>query len=526
MKLHLFSKTMVTLAVAVTAVGGTVSQAQLPSSPQPSVIGTLPTEIVPGSPLADVIKMFQAGVAVSTIRSYVLNSQSAFNLDADTILYLKDLGAPSDLINAMLDRDKILYATTATPPPAPAPGVDTTVPAAPEMAPPPTEVTPDYFNNTLTPYGSWVNVEGYGQCWRPTAVIYDAGWSPYCDRGHWVNTDCGWYWDSEYAWGVTFHYGRWFRNPHLGWCWYPDTVWGPSWVAWRSGGNYCGWAPLPPFAVFRPGAGFFYRGVGVGMDFDFGLGADCFVFVSPDHFCDRHPRSFSLERERVTRIFHQTTIINHYDVNGHGIVNRGFGVERITTATHHPIETVRLSALPNAGRQGWRGEGFEQTLHPATANYHPGGDNLPGHNNNLGGATIGNDQLRHGPEINRNPGDNVTTPHRENPVRVLPSAPPGGRVPPPGFVSGQPLPPPRQFVPPPPPPQFVAPQPPRQFAPPQPSHADVRPAPSEPPVRNFSPPPAPPAPAPALPPAHNSGGGSNGGANNGNNNNGSTKPNH
>ena len=533
MKLHFYSRTLVALAVAIAAAVGTVGQAQPQSIPQPAAGGALPADIVPGSPLADVVKMIQAGVEVSTIKSYVLNAQSAFNLDADKILYLKDLGAPSDLINAMLDRDKVLYAATVTPSPMPVPAVDMTAPSMPEMAPPPTDVTTDYFNETLAPYGSWVAVEGYGQCWRPTAVVYDAGWSPYCDRGHWVNTDYGWYWDSDYQWGVTFHYGRWFRSPRFGWCWYPDTVWAPSWVAWRSGGDYCGWAPLPPFAVFRPGVGFFYRGVSVGVGFDFGLGADCFVFVSPDHFCDRHPRSFCVEPARVTQIFHQTTVINHYDVNNHGIVNRGFGVERIANATHRPIETVHVSALPNAGLQGWRGEGFERTLRPTTASYNPGGKNVPGRNNNFVGTPAGNNQLRSGPGINHNQGGNVTIPHRETPGQTLPGAQPGGRVQSPGVVPGQQLPQTRQynnFAE----PNRVGPQnqwqpsrngnpavnqaipprgevqpPPRPFVPAEPPRSEVRPNTAEPPARNFSPPPPAPAPAPVPPPAHNSGGGGN-----------------
>jgi len=377
MKSLFYTKTLIALAVAVAATTSGVNRAQGQPAPPASAEAALPAGIVPGSPLADVVKMLQAGVDANTIRGYILNCQNPFNLDADKIVSLKDMGATSDLINAMMDRDKALYAASVTPPPAPAPVAvpapamapppDASVaPAPPEasMAPPPTEITVNYFNDALTPYGSWVDVEGYGRCWRPTAVIYNAAWSPYCDSGHWVYTDYGWYWDSDYSWGVTFHYGRWFRNPRFGWCWYPDTVWAPSWVAWRSGGEYCGWAPLPPFAVFRPGAGFFYRGVSVGVDFDFGLGADCFVFMSPDHFCDRRLRSYCVPRERIVEVYHQTTIINHYDVNNRTIVNRGFGVERITSVTHHPIEAVHVSALANAGRQGWRGEGFERTLHP------------------------------------------------------------------------------------------------------------------------------------------------------------------
>jgi hypothetical protein len=411
MKLLFKVTTLITLAVAVTTTTCALNQAQAQAAPAAAADTGAAADIQPGSPLADVVKMLQAGVDGATIKSYILASQTPFNLDADKIVYLRDLGASSDLINSILERDKVLYAASVAAPPAPAPApvayaaptpapAPETPPPAPDasVAPPPAEVTVDYLNASITPYGSWVAVEGYGRCWRPTVAMYNAAWSPYCDGGHWVYTDYGWYWDSDYSWGVAFHYGRWFRDPRFGWCWYPDTIWAPSWVAWRSGDEYCGWAPLPPFAVFTPGVGFFYRGVAVGVDFDFGLTADCFLFVSPDHFCDRYPRSFCVPRDRAVEVFHRTKIINNYNVHDKMIVNRGFGTERIVAATHHSLEPMRVSSLSNAGRQGWRGEGYQRTLQPAARISHPNenpahaapGANLnPARNNAVGssGAT-------------------------------------------------------------------------------------------------------------------------------------------
>ncbi|HTB86134.1 MAG TPA: DUF6600 domain-containing protein [Candidatus Sulfotelmatobacter sp.] len=383
MKINFPTKTLIAMAVAIAAAAAVGVNAQDQPAPPPAT-AALPTDIQPGTPLADVVKLLQAGVDVSTIKNFVANCNSAFNLDADKIIYLKDEGLPSDVINAMMDHDKTIYASTQTPPPAP----DTTTPVPPppadttdttDTAAPAAPVTVDSFTDTLSPYGSWVDVDGYGRCWRPTAVIYDSGWRPYCDRGHWVYTDTGWYWDSDYSWGITFHYGRWFRDTHLGWCWLPDTTWAPSWVAWRSSDDYCGWAPLPPFAVFTPGVGFFYRGVACSADFDFGLGADFFIFVAPEHFCDRRPRQFCAPPERVREVFQRTTIVNNWNSrdNGHGhvIVNGGIDVNRVATASHHPIEPVHVGSLPNAGHQGWRGA--------TPANSHPGNfHGAMGNNNN------------------------------------------------------------------------------------------------------------------------------------------------
>ena len=180
-----------------------------PISPPPASLqptdAALPPDIQPSSPLAQVIKLVQASVDEGIIQNYVANSTSTFNLDADKIIYLNDVGAPKDLVNAMMQRDQTLQAQMAasTPPPMPPPA-----PATPttyvETAPPPEPevVTVNYFNETLQPYGNWVVIEGYGRCWRPTVAVYNAGWQPYCDRGHWISSDCGWYWNSDYSWGM------------------------------------------------------------------------------------------------------------------------------------------------------------------------------------------------------------------------------------------------------------------------------------------------------------------------------------
>src|ERR1019366_2058742 len=186
MKTRFYTQTLIALAVAIAAAACAVSQAQEQPIPPPAGDSALPANIVPGTPLAEVVKMVQAGVDVGTIRSYVFNSQSAFNLDADKIIFLKDMGVPSDLVDAMMERDKVLYASTVAPPPAPAVEVATVSDTAPPQA-----VTMNYFYDPLSPCCSWLVLDGYGRCWRPTAVIYDSTWRPYCDRGYWLDTDYG-----------------------------------------------------------------------------------------------------------------------------------------------------------------------------------------------------------------------------------------------------------------------------------------------------------------------------------------------
>jgi hypothetical protein len=112
------------------------------------------------------------------------------------------------------------------------------------------------FYAPLAPSGTWVTVGSYGPCWRPSGVV--VGWRPYC-YGHWVWTDCGWYWasDEPFAWAC-YHYGTWVYDSDQGWVWVPGVEWAPAWVTWRVGGGYCGWAPLGPPGVVVAGPSFVF----------------------------------------------------------------------------------------------------------------------------------------------------------------------------------------------------------------------------------------------------------------------------
>ncbi len=341
----------------------TADAATAPSALETSATAVKPPpDIFPTSPLAQVARLTQAGVDQSVIMTYVTNSTSTFNLDSDRIIYLSDLGAPSSLITAMMQRDQELQAQFAATQAAqqasqtqqtqPAPTAETapadTTNVAAQTDAPTAPVTVNYFYGSLAPYGSWIVVNGYGRCWRPTVCVYNSSWQPYCDRGRWVYSDCGWYWNSDYAWGATFHYGRWFRDASVGWCWYPDTVWAPSWVTWRYSDNYCGWAPLPPRTSYQAGVGIVYNGGGVSVGFGFGLAANCFTFVPTQHFCDPHPRNYCVGPPYVTQVYNNTTVINNYNYNNRTIVNHGIAVGNIAAATRTTIQPVPVREI-NAG---------------------------------------------------------------------------------------------------------------------------------------------------------------------------------
>ena len=87
------------------------------------------------------------------------------------------------------------------------------------------------FDETLSPYGQWVDTgEGPndGRAWRPDPDVVGEDFQPYATGGHWVYSDWGWTWESDYPWGwAPYHYGRWALTPSWGWVWYPGHRLGP-----------------------------------------------------------------------------------------------------------------------------------------------------------------------------------------------------------------------------------------------------------------------------------------------------------
>jgi len=105
----------------------------------------------------------------------------------------------------------------------------------------------DYNIDELNQYGQWIDVEHYGQVWKPSVV---EGWEPYYN-GHWIYSDNNWTWVSYEPFGwIVYHYGNWYNDPVYGWVWIPgDNGWSPAVVQWYQYDDYVSWAPLPPNGV-------------------------------------------------------------------------------------------------------------------------------------------------------------------------------------------------------------------------------------------------------------------------------------
>jgi hypothetical protein len=79
------------------------------------------------------------------------------------------------------------------------------------------------FYDGLSPNGHWVNYPPYGYVWIPATYSY----IPKSTNGHWVYTDDGWLWKSNYDWGkAPFRYPCWNFDQAHGWYFVPDIMWG------------------------------------------------------------------------------------------------------------------------------------------------------------------------------------------------------------------------------------------------------------------------------------------------------------
>ncbi len=193
------------------------------------------------------------------------------------------------------------------------------------------------FYDDLSPYGVWVEYPNYGYVWIPNGV---SGFSPYATAGHWVLTDDGWTWVSDYPWGwAAFHYGRWDYDNGYGWFWVPGDEWGPAWVSWRRSPGYYGWAPLRP---------------GVSISVTFGGGYhernESWIFVREGDITRSDISRHYINRDRnVTIINNSTVIINTRRDDAHHVTYitgpERDDVQRATHATVTPV-AIRESNQP------------------------------------------------------------------------------------------------------------------------------------------------------------------------------------
>jgi hypothetical protein len=207
------------------------------------------------------------------------------------------------------------------------------------------EVSVDFFYNNLSG-GSWIEVGDYGYGWQPDVAVSDSDWRPYSD-GYWAYTDVGWTWVSyeDFGW-ATYHYGRWARLADYGWVWFPgsDLDWGPAWVSWRTGGDYVGWAPLPP-----RGPGIAYEGQPIGgrVDIEFDIGPAYYNFVDVRYIGEPVLRSRIVAASENVTYINQTVNVTNITYENNVVYNYGPDYNVVSARSSRPIQRLHLEREGN-----------------------------------------------------------------------------------------------------------------------------------------------------------------------------------
>lgn len=191
------------------------------------------------------------------------------------------------------------------------------------------------FQNSLKPYGRWVNHGTYGKVW----VSNTRGFKPYQTGGHWTYTDYGWTWVSDYSWGwAPFHYGRWSYERKYGWYWVPGYEWAPAWVAWRGGGDYYGWAPLSPGLD-----------INIGVSWGNDIPNDRWVFAPHQYITSPYINRHFVSRTRNVVIIKNTTVVNNVNIKNNVHFVAGPRREDVEKVNHTKIKTY---VVANSSRPG------------------------------------------------------------------------------------------------------------------------------------------------------------------------------
>jgi hypothetical protein len=204
------------------------------------------------------------------------------------------------------------------------------------------DVSVNFFYDNLSG-GNWIEVGNYGYCWQPDLAVNDHTWRPYAD-GYWAYTDDGWTWVSyeDFGW-ATYHYGRWFKLADYGWVWKPGYEWGPAWVSWRTGGNYIGWAPLPPETEYvyesRPLTGH--------LDIEFDIGPAHYNFIDVRYIGEPVLRSRIVPYQQNVTYISQTVNVTNITYKNATVYNYGPDVNVMNQYSSRPIQRLKLERQAN-----------------------------------------------------------------------------------------------------------------------------------------------------------------------------------
>ena len=206
------------------------------------------------------------------------------------------------------------------------------------------DVSIDFFYDNLSDGGSWIEVGDYGYCWQPSVAVSNTSWRPYSD-GYWAYTDLGWTWISyeDFGW-ATYHYGRWLRLRGRGWVWVPGREWGPAWVSWRTGGDYVGWAPLPPR---RAGESWDESPITARVDIDFDIGPAYYNFIDIRYIGEPVLRERIFASDQNVTYISKTVNVTNITYTNSTVYNYGPNYDTVSRYSTRPIQRLSLQRETN-----------------------------------------------------------------------------------------------------------------------------------------------------------------------------------
>lgn len=207
-----------------------------------------------------------------------------------------------------------------------------------------TDVSIEFFYDNLRDGGNWIEVGDYGYCWQPSVAASNSRWRPYSD-GYWAYTDLGWTWISyeDFGW-ATYHYGRWIRLRARGWVWVPGREWGPAWVSWRTGGDYVGWAPLPPR---HAGEYWDEQPITARVDIDFDIGPASYNFIDIRYIGEPVLRERIFAADQNVTYITKTVNVTNITYNNSAVYNYGPDYTTLSRYSTRPIQRLSVQHESN-----------------------------------------------------------------------------------------------------------------------------------------------------------------------------------
>ena len=118
-----------------------------------------------------------------------------------------------------------------------------------------------------------------------------------------------------------------------------DLDWGPAWVSWRTGGDYVGWAPLPPRG---PGVVYEGRPIGPQVDIEFDIGPEYYNFFEVRYIGEPVLRNYIAPRVQNVTYINNTVNVTNITVQNNVVYNYGPNYEVLSAASARPIQRLSI----------------------------------------------------------------------------------------------------------------------------------------------------------------------------------------